>query len=60
MNKVNKENIHNEICDLFKKHSGLSVNDISEEQFMQLCGLVNDLGDLCSKSRIGKANLINK
>ena len=60
MKKVNKENIHNGMCDLFEKHSGLSVNDISEEQFMQLCVLVNDLGDLCSKSRIGRANLINK
>ena len=48
------------MCDLFKKHSGLSVNDISEEQFMQLCVLVNELGDLCNKSRIGRANLINK
>lgn len=60
MKKVNKENIHNGMCDLFEKHSGLSVNDISEEQFMQLCVLVNNLGDLCSKSRIGKGHILRK
>lgn len=53
MKKVNKGNIHNDLCDLFKKHSGLSVNDISEDQFMQLCLLVNDLGDLCDESNKG-------